>query len=138
MYSGSGEEKMLRRNGSGRLRSNQKPKEDINPMNGIANLVDAMLVLAVGIMLALIISWNLNVSSSGQVTADAQNEEESTISKDDALTTFTGDDMETAENDEVADGSNLEEQGTVYYDKNTDTYYIIASDGTTESLDGNQ
>jgi hypothetical protein len=97
-----------------------------------------MLVLAVGIMLALILSWNLNVSSSGQVTADAQSQEESTVSTDDALTTFTGDDMETAENDEVTDGSNLEEQGTVYYDKNTDTYYIIASDGTSKSLDGDQ
>lgn len=127
---------MLRRGGSGRLRSNQKPKEDINPMNGIANLVDAMLVLAVGIMLALIVSWNLNVSSSGQVSADVQNQEESTVSKDDALTTFTGDDMESAENDEVTDGSGLEEQGTVYYDKSTDTYYIIASDGTQKALDG--
>lgn len=127
---------MLRRSGSGRLCSNQKPKEDINPMNGIANLVDAMLVLAVGIMLALIVSWNLNVSSSGQVSTDAQNQEESTVSKDDALTSFTGDDMESAGEDEVTDGSGLEEQGTVYYDKSTDTYYIIASDGTQKALDG--
>ena len=87
---------MLRRSGSGRLRTDQKPKEDINPMNSVGNLVDAMLVLAVGIMLALIVSWNLNLTSSGQVTTDAMSQEDSEVSKEDALTTFTGDDMETA------------------------------------------
>ena len=42
-----------------------------NPMDSISNLADAMLVLAVGIMLALIINWNVDISSAGQ-TADAR------------------------------------------------------------------
>ena len=42
----------------------------VNPMDSIGNLADAMLVLAVGIMLALIINWNVDISSAGQ-TADA-------------------------------------------------------------------
>jgi hypothetical protein len=33
----------------------------INPMDGLGNLADAMLVLAVGIMLALVIHWNIDV-----------------------------------------------------------------------------
>lgn len=124
---------MLRRGGSGKLRSNHnKPKEDINPMSYVANLVDAMLVLAVGIMLALIISWNLNVSSSGQVSSDIE-QEESTVSKEDAVSSFTDDDVAPAE--ENVDESNLEEKGTVYYDQGTGTYYIIVSDGTTAPLE---
>lgn len=124
---------MLRRGGSGRLRSNQnRIKEDINPMSYVANLVDAMLVLAVGIMLALIISWNLNVSSTGQVTSETTETED--VSKDDAITSFTGDDVAPADDAESVDETQLEEKGTVYYDEGTDTYYIIASDGTTTPL----
>ena len=33
----------------------------VNPMEGLGNLADAMLVLAVGIMLALILNWKLDV-----------------------------------------------------------------------------
>jgi hypothetical protein len=36
--------------------------ESVNPMDGVANLADVMLVLACGLMLALIINWNVDVS----------------------------------------------------------------------------
>lgn len=32
-----------------------------NPMDGVSNMSDAMLVLAVGIMLALVINWNVDL-----------------------------------------------------------------------------
>lgn len=35
-------------------------------MEGVANLVDVMLVLAVGIMLALIINWNVDIKKDQQ------------------------------------------------------------------------
>lgn len=35
--------------------------EDINPMEGVANLADVMLVFACGLMLALITFWNVDV-----------------------------------------------------------------------------
>jgi hypothetical protein len=38
--------------------------ESLNPMDGVANLADVMLCLAVGIMLALVINWNIDVSPS--------------------------------------------------------------------------
>ena len=41
-----------------RSRSDDAP---VNPMDSISNLADAMLVLAVGIMLALIINWNVDI-----------------------------------------------------------------------------
>ena len=34
-------------------------KEDEDPMSGVANLVDAMLVIAVGLLVFLVISWNM-------------------------------------------------------------------------------
>ena len=118
---------MLRRNGSGRLKSESgfASREEINPMATVANLVDAMLVLAVGIMLALIVSWNLNIAENGQVNNNARRE--------DALSDFTEDEVERTEN---APSENLEKQGTVYYDPDTDKYYVIVQDGTQMTLDG--
>lgn len=108
---------MIRRSGSGRLSSQaNNGREDINPMSGVANLADAMLVLAVGIMLALIVSWNLNVTE-GKVNAN--------VSKDDAASSFTEDDVK----DNSTSSDNLEAKGTVYYDPETDKFYIIANDG---------
>ena len=116
---------MLRRNGSGRLSSDNGfgAREEINPMATVANLVDAMLVLAVGIMLALIVSWNLNISENGQVSNN--------VRREDALSDFT---EEEVENIEDAPTENLEKQGTVYYDPDTDKYYVIVQDGTQMTL----
>jgi hypothetical protein len=35
-------------------------KEDVDPVAGAANLVDAILVFACGLLVALVISWNLH------------------------------------------------------------------------------
>lgn len=117
---------MMRRSGSGMLRGDNgfSKREDVNPMATVANLVDAMLVLAVGIMLALIVSWNLNISEKGQVTDNA--------SKEDAISDFTEDEVDST-NDKPSE--NLEKQGTVYYDPETDKYYVIVQDGTKMTLD---
>ena len=40
-------------------------------MNYLSNLSDAMLVLAVGIMLALIVHWNVDISTSGGTMSDS-------------------------------------------------------------------
>lgn len=111
---------MMRRSGSGGLRQQHfASEEEVNPMAQVANLVDAMLVLAVGIMLALITSWNLNVSANGQVTEK--------IDKSDAVSSFESKDLK----EEKDASSNLEKQGTVYYDPDEDRYYIMAEDGST-------
>lgn len=117
---------MLRRSGSGSIRrqSSRMEEEEVNPMASVANLVDAMLVLAVGIMLALINSWNLNISQNGQVTEK--------VDKKDAVSSFSDKDLDKTKE---SDSSGLEKQGTVYYDKVTDRYYIIASDGSKVDID---
>lgn len=116
---------MLRRNGSGMLRNENSfsARQDIDPMATVANLVDAMLVLAVGIMLALIVSWNLNITENGLVNDNA--------SKKDAVSDFTEEEVTSTTE---TPSENLEKQGTVYYDPETDKYYVIVQDGSRMTL----
>jgi hypothetical protein len=49
-----------------RSRSNRRfrESEDVNPLEGAINIVDAMLVFACGLMLALIIHWNVDLEQA--------------------------------------------------------------------------
>lgn len=124
---------MLGRERNGKLRGNRRrTREDVNPMNYMSNLVDAMLVLAVGIMLALVVSWNLQISSEGKITKE---EKEEIVSKDDAEASFTEDDVKPADEKDIKEKENLKEAGTVYYDSSTNTYYIIKKDGAKSSTE---
>ena len=62
-------------NQRGRLRVNRK-RDDFSPMEGVGNMADAMLVFACGILLALIMSWNIDVSDRGEITKSPENLEE--------------------------------------------------------------
>ena len=46
-----------------RALSRRTEEAPVDPMSSIGNLADAMLVLAVGIMLALILNWNVDIST---------------------------------------------------------------------------
>lgn len=99
-----------------RSRSLSRRTEDapVDPMSSIGNLADAMLVLAVGIMLALILNWNVDISASQtQQPADP--------------IPFEQEDLTEAPDDsQVLEGGDLQEMGTVYYyDASTGTYYIV-------------
>lgn len=96
-----------------RSRSDDAP---VNPMDSISNLADAMLVLAVGIMLALIINWNVDISSAGQ-TADP-------------AISFVQDDLTESQSSAGTIEGDLTEMGKVYYDKETGTYYIVENQKT--------
>ena len=104
----------MRRLSARSLRS-RSDDASVNPMDYISNLADAMLVLAVGIMLALIINWNVDISSAGQ-TADAPA---------DPAISFEQDDLT-----ESQSSAGTIEMGKVYYDKETGTYYIVENQKT--------
>ena len=106
---------MKRRNGSGKLSAGAVTAEDINPMDGVANLADVMLVFACGLMLALITYWNVDVAATvaPDVSADRQ---EITQDSSDSST------------DDSPDEGDLEEYGTVYRDPATGKLYIVAED----------
>ena len=93
-----------------RSRSDDAP---VNPMDSISNLADAMLVLAVGIMLALIINWNVDI------TAPKTEQPAAPVPFDESELT------EAPDGAEVLEGGELQEMGTVYYDAENNTYYIV-------------
>ena len=81
-------------------------------MNYLSNLADAMLVLAVGIMVALVLHWNVELTPS-------QMQEES------GSDSFTQEDLTGQE--ELPDSA--EPAGEVYYDEETGSYYFVRESG---------
>jgi len=90
--------------------------EAVNPMDGLANLADVMLVFACGLMLALITYWNVDVSGvSGSIDVVEQGEE---ITED--VSGFGEKDNKDEDSD-----SKFEEYGTVYRDAATGKLYMV-------------
>ncbi len=88
--------------------------EDVNPMEYLSNLSDVMLILAVGIMLALILHWNVEINTSTDAMETQENES----------VTFSDDDLEST--DDMPEDA--EAMGTVYYDPDTGKYYYRISE----------
>lgn len=97
----------------GRLRVGRKP-EDFSPMEGVGNMADAMLVFACGVLLALILSWNVNVDESGVIT------------KSSSSATYEIEGMDGTVTQEIDANTQLQEMGTVYMDPETGKYYVMA------------
>lgn len=93
--------------------------EDVNPMNYLTNLADVMLVLAVGIMVALVLHWNVQLQST-ELQDDASQTD-----------TFTQDELSGTE--KVPEGA--APAGEVYYDAETDSYYFVRSSDETNAKD---
>lgn len=109
---------MRRRKGSGRFGPRQFGEEDINPMDGVANLSDVMLVFACGLMLALITYWNVDVSGvTGSI--DVSMGEEITESVDGFGSTDSEDESSDKQYDRL---------GTVYQDPVTGQMYLVMED----------
>lgn len=98
---------MLRRKRGGLGRYVEAENEDINPMDGMGNLSDAMLVLAVGMMLAMLTHWNVDITQPGAVE---ELENTQTLSEEEVQ--------------EVEANESLEELGVVYQDPDTGKFYV--------------
>ena len=115
-----------------RRRRSRFDSESVDPMQSLSNLSDAMLVLAVGMMLALIVHWNVDISTSGGVMSDsgisyaAEGEGGSAaIDRENALQ-FSEDELAQMETEPVTDdGEGMVKLGEVYYDASTGQYYIV-------------
>lgn len=94
----------------GRLRVTHK-EDDFNPMEGLGNLADAMLVFACGLLLALIINWNVQVSDTGEIKQQQDKYEIEGVDEN-STQTIDGD-------------TSLEEMGKVYKDPATGKYYVV-------------
>lgn len=101
--------------------------EDVNPMNYLSNLSDVMLILAVGIMLALVVHWNVDITASGGQAQGNTGENGSVLVDKDHAVTMTDEELARLQeqNGVTGGGENLEKRGEVYYDAETGTYYIV-------------
>lgn len=91
-------------------------EEDVNPMDYVSNLSDAMLVLAVGMMLALVVAWNVDLVGIGNSITEAGVEGEADLEQ--KFVGISGMDA----TDPASYG--LTEYGTVYTDGNGNLYVI--------------
>ena len=90
----------------------RQSEEELNPMNYISNLSDVMLILAVGIMLALILHWKVPVGTENAKAKGADDKD---------TVAFSDDDL--SEEKEMPEDA--EQVGNVYFDPETETYYIV-------------
>lgn len=101
----------MRLNKRNRLRVEYR-EDDFSPMEGVGNMADAMLVFACGILLALIISWNVDISERGEISAQNYNK-------------YEVNSIEEGETETIDPAEGLEEMGKVYRDPETGKYYVI-------------
>lgn len=101
--------------------------EDVNPMNYLSNLSDVMLILAVGIMLALVVHWNVDITASGGQAQGNTGENDSVLVDKDHAVTMTDEELARLQEQSgvTGGGESLEKRGEVYYDAETGTYYIV-------------
>ncbi|MDR1821045.1 MAG: DUF2149 domain-containing protein [Oscillospiraceae bacterium] len=107
-------------------RSSGFTEEAANPMDGVANLADVMLCLAVGIMLALVLNWNVDLTymnSGEEPPASAQN----------TPLPIDGDDITPAGEGDTPLEADMKKLGMVYYDEKTGTYYLVELPADTET-----
>lgn len=91
-------------------------EEDVNPMDYLSNLSDVMLVLAVGMMLALVVAWNVDLVGIGDSFTEAGVEGEVELERQ--VQGISGTD------DRNPEDYGLTEYGTVYADGEGNLYVI--------------
>ena len=86
-------------------------EEEADPMSSVANLVDAMLVVAVGLMMALVVRGDIQLNQMEQIDPE----------------TMVPVDVENVEEmiDDFSTSSGMQEAGTLYVDPETGTTYVL-------------
>lgn len=108
---------MIRRsNGNGLVKRRLSEEEDVNPSNYLSNMADCMLVLAVGLMIALVAHYGVDMSGATQVEQGQEVSRESI--------------QDNSGSSDDADGGDYTQLGTVYMDKTSGKWYMIPEDGS--------
>lgn len=94
---------------AGRFTSRKMVGEDVNPSAYIVNLADCMLVLAVGVIVALVSYWNIDIAP----VEELQQEDLEEI------------DPETLPEELGSGGSFYQEAGIAYRDPSTGALYLL-------------
>lgn len=106
-----------------RKKSRRRKREEEDPMAGTTNLVDAMLVLALGFLIFAVIGWNLQSVIFSDMSPDERQQAMESISE---ITNVTqGEQLnETPDTSEMS-GEGYVEQGKVYKDSKTGNLIMV-------------
>lgn len=102
----------------GGLRSSRRRvSEDVSPLEGAINIVDAMLVFACGLMLSLVMHWNVDLGKIGERVNLNRGQEvtETPAIRDDLIET-------------QGEGKLYEKMGTVYKDPATGQLFMLTGE----------
>lgn len=96
--------------GSGYSFRRQREVEDVDPMTSMSNVGDVMLVFACGLMVALVMAWNVDLAQFTQVEMDQEIDSQDVTEMNEQL---------------YGEGDAFVEMGTVYQDPVTGKYYLV-------------
>jgi hypothetical protein len=91
--------------------------EEVNPIESAINIVDAMLVFACGLMLALVMNWNIELPKKGEHVDIKQSKEMSQLP-----------DIRRNLIETQGKGKLYEKLGTVYKDPETGKTFMLSTD----------
>lgn len=99
-----------------RLRT-RRPTQTPNPMEGVANLADVMLVFCCGLMIAIILYWQVDMRARPKVLPQGELREVFNV-------------IDADKGQSIADA--YEERGTVYQDPETKKLYVVETEAGEE------
>ena len=111
---------MARRRGKGRFES-----EEEDPMAGTANLVDAMLVIAVGILVFLVLAWNMQSVLFNENLTPEQKEQVMEAMNQEVTEVQEGQVLNETPDTSNQTGQGYTEMGKVYEDPSTGKMIMV-------------
>ena len=101
---------MSRYYGSGGTFRRSRVSEEVDPMSSMGNMGDVMLVFACGLMVALVVAWNVDLAQFTQVETDKELSQDQVTQITEQL---------------YGEGNAFVEKGKVYQDPATGKYYLV-------------
>lgn len=99
--------------------------EDADPRVGLVNLADVMLVFACGLMVALVVNWNIKLPSAVEVSDVGE------------MSELSQDEINDMAQDMLSDtGTGYQEKGIVYEDPTTKQLYMLEQTDESDTDDG--
>ena len=91
----------------------KKVHQDENPLEMMVNLMDVMLVFACGLMMALIVNWNVDLG--GQEVVSGQEVTDTELSSSESES-------------QIDENQDYKKMGTVYQDPETGKLYMVTDE----------
>ena len=88
----------------------RKSADDVDPMSSLSNIGDVMLVFACGLMVALVVAWNVDLAEFTQIEPTQE---------------LASDDIQKVTEQLYGEGNSFVERGKVYQDPTTGKLYLV-------------